>query len=183
MDDRELVGRCLGGSEEAWSEFWARLGPAMRRAAVAKLRNAADAEEVCQRVMARLATDGGKALGSFRGTSSLEGWLVAVVWREAITHLRSRRALPSLDERRAAWDAQVPTPLASLCGREVAVALKEALDRMPPREALVLRLRYWQQASHADIARTLGISSNSVTSVEWRALKRLRGLVRDLERE
>ena len=55
-------------------------------------------------------------------------------------------------------------------------ALVRALSQISPQQRAVLVLRYWDQLSEAEIARTLGCSTGTVKSAGSRGLKRLREL-------
>jgi RNA polymerase sigma-70 factor (sigma-E family) len=65
---------------------------------------------------------------------------------------------------------------------ELRGALIEQLRRLGPRQRAVLVLRYWEDQSEAEIARTLGCSVGTVKSQAARGLARLRELL-DAESE
>jgi RNA polymerase sigma-70 factor (sigma-E family) len=54
--------------------------------------------------------------------------------------------------------------------------LIQALAALPPRQRVVLVLRYWEELSEAEIAATLGCSAGTVKSSASRGLARLREL-------
>ena len=54
--------------------------------------------------------------------------------------------------------------------------LIQALAALPPRQRVVLVLRYWEELSEAEIADTLGCSAGTVKSSASRGLARLREL-------
>ena len=60
---------------------------------------------------------------------------------------------------------------------ELRGALIEQLRRLGPRQRAVLVLRYWEDQSEAEIARTLGCSVGTVKSQAARGLARLRELL------
>ena len=66
-------------------------------------------------------------------------------------------------------------PEASLDTSETHVMLLEAVDTLPEREALVIRMYYKQGQSMRTIADTLGVSESRVSQLHARALKLLRG--------
>jgi RNA polymerase sigma-70 factor (sigma-E family) len=59
-------------------------------------------------------------------------------------------------------------------GVDLRDALVRALRQVPPQQRAVLVLRYWEQQSESEIARTLGCSIGTVKSAASRGLKRLR---------
>lgn len=56
-------------------------------------------------------------------------------------------------------------------------AIERALSRLPERERTVLRMRFYEERSQAEIARHLGISQMHVSRVQREALRLMRGLV------
>ena len=58
------------------------------------------------------------------------------------------------------------------------IALKQALDRLPEREATVIRLRYYHSLTQERIAKVLQVSQVQVSRIEKKAIDRLRELMR-----
>lgn len=58
-------------------------------------------------------------------------------------------------------------------------ALVRLLLQLPPRQRVVLVLKYWEQLSEAEIAASLGWPEGTVKSVTFRGLRRLRELAGD----
>jgi RNA polymerase sigma factor (sigma-70 family) len=56
------------------------------------------------------------------------------------------------------------------------VDVQELLARLRPRERLVLRLRFWERLTHAEIAGRLGVSEAAAKKQVERAVARLRKL-------
>lgn len=173
-DDLQLLRDCLEGKPGPWEALWARHAPAMRRAAAARLGNHADVEEVCQKVLTKLAVESARLLGDFRGDCALQTWLVLLTLGEAVDHQRAERRWHRRILHRAAAPDAVPTPLQTLCVAEDALRLQEALEALPPRDQLLFTLHYWDGLTHAETARILGVSTKSVTSLLQQALGRLR---------
>jgi RNA polymerase sporulation-specific sigma factor len=57
------------------------------------------------------------------------------------------------------------------------IALKQALDRLPEREAMVIRLRYYHSLTQERIAKVLQVSQVQVSRIEKKAIARLRELM------
>jgi RNA polymerase sigma-B factor len=76
----------------------------------------------------------------------------------------------SSQERRGAPDAAIE----SIGDRET---IKAALSRLPPRERVIIILRYYQEMSQTEIAKRLGISQMHVSRLQHRALDRLKRIL------
>ncbi|MFQ6097774.1 MAG: SigB/SigF/SigG family RNA polymerase sigma factor [Armatimonadota bacterium] len=57
--------------------------------------------------------------------------------------------------------------------------LDAAIDRLPERERLIIRLRFFGELSQTEIAQRLGISQMHVSRLQHRALARLRRMLQD----
>jgi RNA polymerase sigma factor (sigma-70 family) len=57
---------------------------------------------------------------------------------------------------------------------ERAILLLEALAHLPDRDRRIIRLYYWEDRTHEEIARELGLSASNVAKIRQRALNKLR---------
>ncbi len=175
-DGRRLAARCASGEAAAWEILQARHASGMRRAAAARLRavlpgaSEGDAEEVVQRVMTKLAADSGRALLGFDGRARLGTWLVALALREATDFSRAEgRARARALHAGAAEPPEVPSPLQGLVHSEDVARLGKALEGLPGRDRLLLRLIYWETLSYREAARILGVAEGSISPLLDRA--------------
>jgi RNA polymerase sigma-B factor len=102
---------------------------------------------------------------------------------EAQEASRARRAA-SLDAPDPDDDGpsdRVPPALAtldkSLMDSELRITVSRLLDRLPEREQLVVRRRFFEQRSQAEIAEELGVSQSFVSRLLRHALDELRGIL------
>ena len=110
-----------------------------------------------------------KKLGSVRGTDSVRAWLMSVAANEA-RRLMRRHRLRSLLEMRAA-----PEPRSGdLHWSAEHADLKEALERLMPRDRELLALRYVAGLTTPEIARHTGMSAGNVRVRIGRLLRRMR---------
>jgi RNA polymerase sigma-B factor len=58
-------------------------------------------------------------------------------------------------------------------------SIQEALAHLPPREQVIIELRYYRDMSQTEIAKRLGISQMHVSRLQHRALQRLNALLGD----
>lgn len=57
------------------------------------------------------------------------------------------------------------------------IALRQAIDRLPEREALVVRLRYYHGLTQQRVSKVLGVSQVQISRIEKKALAYLRELM------
>lgn len=57
------------------------------------------------------------------------------------------------------------------------MALRQAIDRLPEREAMVIRLRYYHGLTQQRVAKVLSVSQVQVSRIEKKALALLKGLM------
>lgn len=182
--EEDLISRCVRGVPRAWEEFLARYRDVLERAARATLLRVLgsvrddDLEAVVEAALMAIVKDQCAVLKSFAGRSSLAGYLQAITTRIALNHLRG--------ERRKGWlrfrplDAVAETPAAEpsepgdpeLLGR-----LRKALEELPPRDRLILKLFHLDGAGYKEIASVMGLSPNAVSPALIRARQKIRALL------
>jgi RNA polymerase sporulation-specific sigma factor len=57
------------------------------------------------------------------------------------------------------------------------IALRQAIDKLPEREAIVIRLRYYHALTQDRVSKVLGVSQVQVSRIEKKALSRLKELM------
>lgn len=62
-------------------------------------------------------------------------------------------------------------------------ALMEMLDRLPPRDRDILRMRHMASMSYAQIAETLSMTESAVRTAAFRAQKRLKEMAKEWEED
>jgi RNA polymerase sigma-70 factor (ECF subfamily) len=182
LDEATLIRRIREGEHELFYEL---IQPYERRvyaAALAILRNEADAEDVAQEAVLKAF----KHIRQFRAEARFSTWLIQIAVNEARMRRRKQRAVvmePMVEQRDeegqytprdfADW-REIPSE--TLERAEVRQKLAEALSSLGQKYREVFILRDMQQLSIEDTAKALGIS---VPSVKTRLL-RARLMLRDL---
>jgi RNA polymerase sigma-70 factor (ECF subfamily) len=145
---------------ESYEAAFAELVLPAFRVALRILGNAADAEEVAAEAMARAL----RSWDRVQGLSYRRAWVVRVASNLAVDRARRRPlSLVPADHVPDLADAVV-----------LRLALGAALRALPRRQREVVVLRYLDDCSEADVARSLGISHNSVKKHTARAVHALR---------
>ncbi len=74
-----------------------------------------------------------------------------------------------------------PSPAAQAERAQIVARLREALDQIPERDALVLSLYYVEDFNYVEIGEVLGVSESRVCQLHSRALARLRVEMADVQ--
>jgi len=165
--------------------FYELVRPYERRvyaAAMAILRNEADAEDVAQEAMLKALAN----IRQFRSEARFSTWLIQITVNEALMRRRRERAgmIEGIDDQRDQEGEYAPRdfadwreiPSESLERKEVRHKLAEALASLDRKYREVFILRDMEQLNIQETAEALGIS---VASVKTR-LMRARLMLRDL---
>ncbi|MGO9648736.1 MAG: sigma-70 family RNA polymerase sigma factor [Terriglobales bacterium] len=182
LNEEALIRRIREGEHELFYEL---IRPYERRvfaAAMAILRNEADAEDAAQEAVLKAF----KHIGQFRAEARFSTWLIQIAVNEARMRRRKQQAVvmePMVDQQDeeghyaprdfADW-REIPSE--TLERAEVRQKLADALSSLGQKYREVFILRDMQQLSIEDTAKALGIS---VPSVKTRLL-RARLMLRDL---
>lgn len=157
LADGEIDRRWLEGDPAALGELHRRYRSRLEAVAFRVLGDAADAEDVVQRIFVGLPTAG------YRGTASLWTYLYRAAVNGAVNVLRSRRRREALEQRvaqRAAAAAAMTSrlePESRVLEGELLGAVARGLLQVKPqhRQALALRI-VWDLPNH-EIAERLGV--------------------------
>lgn len=168
--EKELVRACADGDPEAWRRFVDLYSGWVLRVTRATLRRVtgtvveADAEDATAEVFRQLVERDRALLRSLRPPYNLRAWL-AVIARRACNRMFRKKSPPALAKA-------PPAP------PEHSFALQELLGRLPAEDRLLLELFFVHDCSYEEIAAVLGGSPESVGKQKFRALEKLRELMK-----
>jgi RNA polymerase sigma-70 factor, ECF subfamily len=181
-ESADLLARARAGEAEAYCELAQTCETRLFRQAVALCHDPTTAEDLAAETL----IEGWKSIGRFDGSCRFSTWLYAILvhrFQKLARRARSRPvALAGLpDSQRDAGalglerlpDAQ-PLPSDHLMQQEQAIQMRAAIDSLPPKHQQVLLLRFYEEASLAEIAAALGLSLGTVKSRLHHALEKLR---------
>lgn len=157
--------------EATWFKLdYLPLQPAMQRMAEHLLGNEDDAADVVQDCFVTLWNERDK----LRRVVNREGWCITLVKRRCIDLLRKRRPTVELDDRMVLQE-ETPQEDPRL---ELAMNL---IDRLPERQAQIVRLRHFDNLDTAAIAATMNITDGNVYTLLSRAYSSLRQMITEHE--
>jgi RNA polymerase sigma factor (sigma-70 family) len=172
-DPSALLAAAAAGDSSAWNAIVEQYTGLLWSIARGYRMSTADSADAVQTTWLRLV----EHLDRIDDPSRLPGWLATTVRRECLRTLRrSKREQPSFDEDGLPDVPDDAAPLdAALLDEERDAALWRALDQMPARCRLLIRvLMASPPPSYAEVAAALDMPIGSIGPTRQRCLDRLR---------
>jgi RNA polymerase sigma-70 factor (ECF subfamily) len=169
--DARLVGRMAGGDKSALAELYDRHAPTMLAVGIRMLGDAREAEDLLHDVFLE-AWQAAAQYDPARG--SVSTWLLLRMRSRTLDRIRSAgrsRTVVTDDPLGAAPSAEQGSAQDLPADR---LAIRRALDELPPEQRRVLELAYFGGLSSSEIATAVGISIGTVKSRTAAALSKLR---------
>ena len=133
---------------------------AMYRLAYSYVRNEEDALDIVQESVYKAIKNAGKV----QQEAYIRTWIWRIVMNTAVDLIRSRKNETGLEEAGESGKEDTYQDFDTL----------EALKILEPREKAVIVLRFFEDQKLEDIARTLQENTNTVKTILYRSLKKLR---------
>lgn len=170
---RQPDGR-LAASSVDWAAALAEHGRWLRTVVGARLGEPQAVDEVLQEVA--LAAVAQKA--PLADPTRVAPWLYRLAIRQCLLYRRKqgrrRKLTDRYADRKRAGDDPPLDPLGWLLAEERRQQVRQALARLPERDAEILLLKYTENWSYREMAQCLGISESAVEARLHRARQRMR---------
>ncbi|MFB3788512.1 MAG: RNA polymerase sigma factor [bacterium] len=170
-----LEQRLLAGDPASFDDIVAWYAGDVLRLACLLLKNHEEAQDVLQEALIRLARV--VKAGQFRARNgSIKGFLLTAARNLCIDRLKSRVWFQSLEEAPDPPSSQLDhlTPDRVMDEMRFQQAFEQALHRLTDTQRTILVLRDLQGESYVEIARSLNLTVNAVTTHLCRARRTLR---------
>lgn len=154
-----------GAEEERFREFVAIRWPGLLRMAYGLSADRGAAEDLAQATLARVYASWSRV----RRADNQDAYLYRILCNTYKDGFRKRRVAEVQAE--SVPDEAHPDPAERVESRVVVMA---AVNELPPKQRLVLLLRYFADLSEAQTAEAMGVSVGTVKSQTSRAIERLR---------
>jgi RNA polymerase sigma-70 factor (ECF subfamily) len=176
-EDRELVARLRAGDADALRIVVERYQQRIFALIYGIVRDKHEVEDVAQEVFLKVFL----RIRAFDERSQFYTWLYRVAANAAKDHVkkRSRRPAQALPEEETGIPDSSRGPGERAEVQENRVAVRQAIDALPPRYREVLALREIQGLSYNEIAAVLKLSIGTVESRLHRARARLKRRLED----
>ena len=183
-DESALIAACAQGDGEAWQAFMERYGRLMTTTASQVRRKYGarhcETQDMAAFVHERLLVDGCRRLRAWRGKSKFSTYLVQITKNLAIDYIRAhnRDVLVSNAAEAPEWLQNPGIARAAYVEEPEIAALREAINRLPDKQAMIMRLRL-EGMSLREIAEFMRIPEGTAFVENSRALERLRRTMQD----
>ncbi len=161
-----LIRRLTRGDHKALGEFYDLYAGLVNGLAIRILRDPAEAEDTVQEVFVQ-AWQQASRFDAARGTP--EAWLSTITRSRALDRLRKRTSRREDPEQTTAGSAVPRTA--------EAIAVRDALEALPPEQRRALELAYYEGLTQSEIAERLREPLGTVKTRIRTAMIRLRGVL------
>jgi RNA polymerase sigma-70 factor (ECF subfamily) len=173
------IQKAQNGDAEAYRRLIER-----HQAAIGKLlwrftRDRTEHEELVQQVF----VEAYMSLNKYAGKAPFEHWLARIATRVGYHYWTRNRRDKAVWLSEEQWKHFAQPPNDSIDSREAAELVHRLLSQLPPRDRLVLTLRYLEQCEVAQIAYRLGWTQTRVRVQLHRAIQKLKGMLADKQIE
>lgn len=173
--DQELVERAGKGDATAYGCLYDRYIDQIYRYVYFRVRNQAEAEDLTEQAFLKtfelVRQDGSKIV-------YFKAWIYRTAHNLVIDHYRTRKQPASLEE---AADLRDPEPLPEMAvekGEDDAL-LHHLIGMLDDIYQQVITCRFFHGFSYEETAQFLGLKPGNVGVIQYRALQKLRALLRD----
>jgi len=179
-DERKLAAELRRGSREAFEKLLDLYEDRVYNLAY-RMVGPQDADDVAQDALIEIC----KAVGSFRGDSSLSTWVHRVTVNVCLQHRRKRKpeVIPIEDELPERQPDTKPDPGDMALRNEVKSRVDAAINDLPEAHRDVVILHELQGLTYAECAKVLGCPVGTVKSRLSNAFGKLRELLRNYAAE
>ena len=172
FSDKSLVRQALNGKQEAWEDLIRRHEKKVFNFSLRMTSNREDALDLMQDIFLSVYRN----LGSFNHKAAFSTWLYTIASRRSVDFYRRKKPLESLsDENELVSDLQFSeTPLGRVQLRQSNRQLMTILKRLTQEQRLVVEMKLFQDQTFEEMSRHLGISTNTLKSRFYGALKKMK---------
>jgi RNA polymerase sigma-70 factor (ECF subfamily) len=175
MDDKQLLFLYIEGDESALTQLVQRYQKELYGFVFRQVGNHADAADLTQKVFVNVFLKADQ----FNGESSFKTWLYQIAINQCKNHYRSK-------DRQRLEEVEVESlPLVAEENFELAVEtaeqqrlLRQAVDRLPSKQRMTVRLRLYQECTFVEIAEIMTASVGTAKAHYHQAVITLRKMLK-----
>jgi RNA polymerase sigma-70 factor (ECF subfamily) len=170
--DQLYIDKVLQGDTSAFAYLINKYKDMAYTVAIKIVKSHEDAEEVAQDSFLKAY----EKLDSFKGNSKFSTWLYTIVYRNSITKIRKKKvATTDIDDYvmdNYSEGSEFPQ-LEAIKNGEQQKYVREAIDRLPEKDALLITLFYMNESSVEEIEQITNLTQSNIKVKLFRARKKL----------
>jgi RNA polymerase sigma-70 factor (ECF subfamily) len=179
MEDKLLVLKCKHGAADALARIYQKYKTDLLVLAIALLNDKSAAEDVVHDVFVSFV----QSLKKFRLTGSLKGYLLTCVANRARNSNKAKHPQNIGLDHAESFCSDSSGPAGSLICNEQLQQLAEAMARLPYDQREVVMLRHQAEMTFGEIAKSLGVSTNTAKSRYRYGIEKLRLILDEVKNE
>ena len=170
--DQIYIDKVLQGDTNAFAYLINKYKDMAYTIAIKIVKSHEDAEEVAQDSFLKAY----EKLDSFKGNSKFSTWLYTIVYRNSITKIRKKKVATSdIDDYvmdNYSEGSEFPQ-IEAIKNGEQKKYVREAIDRLPEKDALLITLFYMDESSIEEIEQITNLTQSNIKVKLFRARKKL----------
>jgi len=170
--DQIYIDKVLAGDTNAFAYLINKYKNMTYTIAIKIVKSHEDAEEVAQDSFLKAY----EKLNTFKGNAKFSTWLYTIVYRNAITKIRKKKVTTTdidnyvIDNHSEGDDFP---QLEALKNEEQQKYVRQAIEKLPEKDALLITLFYMNDNSIEEIEQITGLSQSNIKVKLFRARKKL----------
>ena len=174
-DDKTLVGRFQAGEAAIFDELYSRHIDKAYNLAYRLTGDSETAQDICQDAFIRVYSN----LGRFRFEAKFTTWLYTIILNLARSHHRKKKWAPIDEFPNLPAEGNGNGMLNKIDRKMTKQAVRRHLRKLPTREREALILRHYEGMSCFDAALVMGCAEETVRSLSFFAIRKLRDALRE----
>jgi len=166
---QKLVGKATLGDRDAFSELVRKLMPTVTATIYRMTGDRQISLDLAQDTFVTV----WESLSSFRGTGRFAGWLTTIASNKTLNYIKRFSRETSIDDHEQLIDLS-STPDRQLAKQELAQEIADFIITLPPQQKLIFELRFYQEMTFDEIAKTTGRAVGTVKTGYREAVKKLK---------
>ncbi len=176
-EDSIYIERIINGDNNAYAFLVNKYGKMAYTVALRVMRNKEDAEDTAQESFIKAF----QKIRSFKNNSKFSTWLYTIVYRTAVYNLRKNKITTQQIDDDITGSHTIEGINASeleLNDKLLSKTVKEAIDKLPRTESLLITLFYINGNSVAEIRKITDLTESNIKVQLYRARKKLKKILK-----
>ena len=172
IEDQQLINQILNGDTNAYGKLIARYKDLVFTLALRMLKHREEAEEVSQDAFLKAY----RSLHKFKGDSKFSTWIYKVTYNTCLDRIKKNKKHyndVAIDDFTFNKLESFDNALERMIDSERQLLIKKCIEKLPPDDAYILTLFYFEELSLDEISEIIQITSNTIKVKLYRARKKL----------